>query len=59
MKLFNAVQLVVLFACMPFIIGWLGTNPFSYSKGLMCLAGFGYLVEAVILVAALRVQMEA
>ncbi len=30
-RAFNAFQLVALFAAMPFIVGWLHSNPFPYS----------------------------
>lgn len=49
MKAFNAFQLVVLFACLPFLIGWLYTNPFPFARGLLVLAAVSYAVEFVVL----------
>jgi len=53
MKLFNAIQLVILFAVMPFIDTWLWSGPFHYSFGVFILAVichlllFGWLVFMV------------
>ena len=38
LKLFNSLQIVTLFAAMPYIIGWLHGGPFVYSTGALWLA---------------------
>ena len=47
MYAFNAVQLVFLFSCLPFIIGWLHKGPFVYSTGIMWLTIAFYVSEFV------------
>ncbi len=44
MVAFNAFQLVLLFACAPFIIGWLHGDPFPFSVAVKWVAGAAYLV---------------
>ncbi len=44
LKVFNAFQMVTLFAAMPHIIGWLKTEPFTYSTGAFWAAIAVYVV---------------
>ncbi len=48
-RAFNAFQLVTLFAALPFIVGWLKTNPFPFSPAAFYTAIVAYLVLFVVL----------
>ena len=52
MRVFNALQIVVLYAAGPSLIGWMFTNPFLYANILAWVAGAGYIGLTVLLVAA-------
>jgi ABC-type nitrate/sulfonate/bicarbonate transport system permease component len=52
MAIFNAFQIVTLFASMPFIIGWLGGSPFPYSVAAFWIAIVVYIVMFVAMVAS-------
>lgn len=43
-RVFNAFQVTLLFSCLPFIIGWLRTNPFDYAGALVWVAIVAYVV---------------
>jgi hypothetical protein len=43
-RVFNAFQLVTLFAAAPYIIGWLGSSPFPYSAAAFWTAIVVYIV---------------
>ena len=44
MRLFNAIQIVVLFGAFPFLLNWLSTNPFQYGLVAFWLALVAYIV---------------
>ena len=48
-RAFNAFQLVTLFAGMPYLVGWLNTNPFPYSPAAFWTAIVAYLVLFVVM----------
>lgn len=43
-RAFNAFQLVTLFAAMPYILAWLGKDPFTYAGGAFWVAIVVYVV---------------
>lgn len=43
-RAFNAFQLVTLFSAMPYLIGWLGSDPFPYSTAAFWTAICVYVV---------------
>ena len=45
---FNAFQIMSLFVAMPFLIGWLWTEPFPFSVAVFGLCGIVYCVMFVI-----------
>jgi uncharacterized SAM-binding protein YcdF (DUF218 family) len=49
-RYFNAFQLVILFACFPFIINWLHKGTFVGSYPLMWVAIAAYVIEFIFLV---------
>lgn len=57
MKLFNAFQIICLFTAAPYVIGWLGTNPFTYSVALFWAAIAAYVVGFIGMVAVVREVM--
>ena len=48
-RAFNAFQLVSLFAALPFIVGWLKTNPFPLAVAAFWVAIVAYLVLFIVL----------
>ncbi len=52
MRIFNAFQIVVLFAIMPFLIAWLPTQEFPCSKALYYVAFVVYLIGFILTCAA-------
>jgi hypothetical protein len=44
LKLFNAFQIVTLFAALPYIIGWLYTAPFPFSIAALATAVVVYVI---------------
>jgi len=52
-RVFNAFQLVTLFAALPFGIGWLHSDPFPYSTAAFYTAICVYLILFWVQVAAL------
>lgn len=57
-RAFNAFQLVTLFAAMPFIVGWLHSNPFSYSSAAFWTSVIVYLVMFIFMCIAMFNQMD-
>lgn len=47
MKLFNAIQLVTLFAAMPAVIYWLAGEPFAYSYFAFYAAIISYIATYI------------
>lgn len=57
-RAFNALQLVSLFAAMPFLISWLHGNPFPYSTAAFYTAIAVYLILFVTNIAAVTNFVE-
>ena len=57
-RVFNAFQLVTLFAALPFGIGWLHGNPFPYSTAAFYTAIAVYLILFVTNIAAVTNFVE-
>ena len=49
-RAFNALQIVLLFAAMPYIIGWLHAEPFDFSDGPEAVACCLYGILGAVLV---------
>lgn len=48
-RAFNAFQLVTLFAAMPYIVGWLHSNPFPFSIAAFWTALVVYVVLFIVM----------
>ena len=52
-RIFNAFQIITFFAALPFLIGWLYTEPFTYSVAAFWTAIVVYVVTFGMLVGVL------
>lgn len=52
LRAFNAFQLVALFSGLPFLISWIGTDPFPYSVAAFWASIVVYVVAFIALVVA-------
>lgn len=57
-KMFNALQFVALFSCMPYIIQWLTSDPISYANMLRPLAIIVYVIMFGMTIASVYSSME-
>lgn len=57
MKLFNAFQIVSLFAGMPFLLTWLATKPIPHSNSAFWAAAVVYVVAFIVHVVSVRNAM--
>ena len=58
MRLFNSLQIVILYAAGPSLISWLFTDPFLHAKILAWVSCAGYLGMTWLLVAAVFTAAE-
>lgn len=57
-RLFNSVQLVGLFAGMPYLISWLSTNPFPAAPLAYYTTCVGYVVIGIIMTICVFTSVE-
>ena len=56
LKVFNSCQFVGLYAAMPYVISWLLTSPFPYSRVAIVTAVISYLIMSGILITCIYDQ---
>ena len=58
MRLFNAVQVTVLFAVFPFLVAWVGQQEFRGSTAVLYATGAAYVVSFGCMVASVYTALD-
>ena len=53
MKLFNSIQIAVLFSAMPWVVNWLANAEFRHAGPLFWVAVMAYVIQFILVTAAI------